>query len=135
MNFGLPLSAVMTTNPVTVTSEQKLVDVKHIYENKKFHHHIPVINAEGHPIGIVELAGFIRALGSASLDDSESVYNTTTVGEIMTKDYVKADAHMTIKAAAEAFYKNDVNAIFVLKEGKLTGIVTPFDLVKLMAGY
>ncbi|TND07249.1 MAG: hypothetical protein FD123_3394 [Bacteroidetes bacterium] len=135
MNYTLPLSSVMTTDPVTVNREQKLIDVKHIYEKQKFHHHIPVIDDEGKPVGLIDMAAFIRALGSASLDESEKVYNATTVGDIMSAQPVICDPHTTIKVAAEEFCKNRADAILVVKDSKLAGIVTPLDLVKLIAGH
>ena len=37
---------IMTKNVVCITPEQYLIDVKHIYEKKKWHHHIPVTENE-----------------------------------------------------------------------------------------
>jgi len=135
MNYALPLSSVMTADPVTLRSHQYLIDVKHIYEATPFHHHIPVVDESHHPIGLIDLAGFVHALGAASLDESERVYNETTVGEIMSLDLVVKNPHSTIREAAEEFYKNRIDAILVTRDGKLVGIVTPYDLIKLMAGH
>lgn len=135
MNYTLPLSSVMTAEPVTVTADQKLIDVKHIFEKKKFHHHIPVVDVEQRPVGLIDMAGFIRAIGSASLDESEKVYSSTTVGDILSSNFVLCDPHVTIKAAAEEFCKNRADAILITRDGRLAGIVTPLDLVKLIAGH
>ena len=35
---------IMTKNVVCISPEQYLLDVKHIYEKKKWHHHIPVLD-------------------------------------------------------------------------------------------
>ena len=37
---------VMTKNVVYATPEQNLLDIKHIYEKKKWHHHIPIVENE-----------------------------------------------------------------------------------------
>ena len=58
MNINSPVSDIMTKNVVTVSSSQKLVDVKHIFEKKEFHHHIPVVDNEI-LTGIISLIDFI----------------------------------------------------------------------------
>ena len=72
------VSEIMTKEVKCVSSAQKLIDVKHIYEKRNFHHHIPVTENDK-LIGMVSLIDFMRRIGDANLDDSNQVYNEVTV--------------------------------------------------------
>ena len=63
---------------VCVSPDQKIIDVKHIYEKRDFHHHIPVTEA-GKLVGIVSLVDFMYRIRGAGLDDNNPVYKSHTL--------------------------------------------------------
>ena len=69
---------VMTKNVVCVTPEQQLLDVKHIYEKDKFHHHIPV-EESGKLVGMVSLIDFMYNISGAGISDDNTIYRKLKV--------------------------------------------------------
>jgi len=119
----------MTRNVVTVAPEQKLLDVKHIYEKKNFHHHIPVLENEK-LIGIISLIDFMYHIKGAGIDDNNPVYTELTVKDIMTSNPYSVNPNVSIEAAAAEFTKGKFRAIPVVENNILVGIVTTADLIR-----
>lgn len=124
-----PISSIMTRNVVTVSPEQKLLDVKHIYEKKNFHHHIPVLENEK-LIGIISLIDFMYHIKGAGIDDNNPVYTELTVKDIMTSNPYYVKPNVSIEVAAEEFNKGKFHAIPVVENNILVGIVTTADLIR-----
>ena len=57
----LPIDQVMTRNPRTVRKEKLAAEAMHIMEEKKITV-LPVVDSEGHPIGIIHLHDIIQGL-------------------------------------------------------------------------
>ena len=119
----------MSKNVVCVSPEQCLLDVKHIYENKKFHHHIPVVENEK-LVGMVSLIDFMYNIAGAGINDDNKVYQELNVRDIMTHKpfYLTIDA--TIGDAAKALSKGYYHAVPVLEDEKIVGIVSTADILK-----
>jgi len=123
------ITGIMTKNVVCVSPEQYLLDVKHIYENRKFHHHIPVVE-HGKLVGMVSLIDFMYHIAGAGIKDDHKVYKELKVKDIMTKKpfYLTIDA--TIEDAAKALSKGYYHAVPVLEDEKIAGIVSTADIIK-----
>lgn len=131
MDLSLPISSIMSANVECVTPDQKLVDLKHIYERPVFHNHIPVVEG-GKLVGMVSLIDFMRAVSYASLDDNEKVYQTTLVKDIMSIHPFSLEDSTNIKEIAEKLAKGDFHSVVLTNSGKVSGIVTSTDLIKYM---
>ena len=129
MKIDTAIKNVMTKEVVTVTPSQKLVDVKHIFEKKNFHHHIPVTE-KGKLKGMISLVDFLYAIKKASLDDDEEVYHTVTVNDIMRECPITKPSSATLKDVAEELAKGEVHAILISDDGKLKGIVSTADVIR-----
>jgi CBS domain-containing protein len=53
----------------------------------------------------------------------------------MTRDVVTADPLMSVEEAADTMLRYEVSALPVLDEGRLVGILTTADVLRLTAGY
>jgi CBS domain-containing protein len=126
---SVPISSIMTRNVVSVSPEQKLLDVKHIYEKKKFHHHIPVLE-NGKLIGIISLIDFMYHIKGAGIDDKNPVYTELTVKDIMTSKPYSVSSNTSIEKVAEELTKGKFRAIPVVENSTLVGIVTTADLIR-----
>ena len=122
------LSSIMTSDVVCVSPNQKIIDVKHIYEKTKFHHHIPVTEA-GKLVGIVSLVDFMYRIRGAGLDDNNPVYESLTVKEIMTTNPFALDQGASIEEAAQILKKGDYHALPILDGDQIVGIVSTADLI------
>ena len=129
MNLTIPISNIMTKNVVSVSSFQKLVDVKHIFEKKQFHHHIPVVD-NGKLTGIISLTDFLYAIKNASFDDDEEIYTTQLVRDIMHENPVTKSSSSTLKDISEELAKGEVHAIVIADNGVLKGIVSTADVIR-----
>jgi len=123
------VSTIMTKNVVCVSPLQKIIDVKHIYEKKKFHHHIPVIENDK-LVGMVSLIDFMYKINGAGLDDSTEIYNELFVKDIMTPNPFSLTGDTTIEEVASILAKGRYHAIPILKEEKVIGIISTADIIR-----
>jgi CBS domain-containing protein len=129
MKLNAPISDLMTKNVVCVSPNQKIIDLKHIYEKQQFHHHIPVIENDN-LVGMVSLIDFMRAIQNATLDDTEVVYHTLFVKDIMTENPVSMSENTPIKEVAEILAKGQFHSVVITKNNAVIGIVTTADLLR-----
>ena len=123
------VSEIMTKKVVCVSPSQKIIDVKHIYEKKKFHHHIPVTENEK-LVGMVSLIDFMYRIKGAGLDDTTPVYTELTVKDIMTTHPHYLTANATVQEAANKLAKGTYHAIPIVDKEKVVGIVSTADLIQ-----
>jgi CBS domain-containing protein len=131
MDLSLPVSTIMTAEVECVSPDQKLLDLKHIYEKQNFHSHIPVTD-NGRLVGMISLIDFMRAISYSSLDDNEAVYHEKSVADIMSIHPVSSSVNSSIKQIAEMLAKGDFHSIVLTENDQVKGIVTTTDLVRLM---
>src|SRR5689334_12898251 len=107
MSLNTPISDVMTKEVVSVAPAQKLIDVKHIFEKKNFHHHIPVTE-KGKLVGMISLVDYLYAFKNASLDDDEKIYTNLFVRDIMRENPATKESSSTLKQVSEELAKGEV---------------------------
>jgi len=126
---SLSISSIMTRNVVCVSPEQKLIDVKRIYEKELFHHHIPVIENES-LIGMVSLIDFMYRIEGAGLDDNNPIYSELLVKDIMTTKPFELPLNSTIEEVATELSKGRFHAIPITDNHKVVGIVSTQDIIR-----
>lgn len=129
MSLNTPISKIMTKDVVSVTPSQKLIDVKHIFERKHFHHHIPVTE-NGKLKGMISLVDFLFAIQKASLDDEEEVYHNLFVKDIMREHPITKPSTSTLKHISEELAKGEIHAVVIADDGYLKGIVSTADVIR-----
>lgn len=123
------VSSIMSKNVVGVSSGQKIIDVKHIYEKDNFHRHIPVID-NNKLVGMVSLVDFMYNIKGAGLDDSNEIYSRLYVKDIMTSNPSYKSPNATIKEVAQELSKGEFHAIPIVEEGSVVGMVSTVDIIK-----
>jgi acetoin utilization protein AcuB len=131
MKLSAPISELMTKNVVCVSPNQKIIDLKHIYEKQEFHHHIPVTQNDK-LVGMVSLIDFMRAIHNATLDDTEVVYHALYVKDIMTENPVSIPENTPIKEVAEILAKGQFHSVVITENKAVKGIVTTVDLLRFL---
>lgn len=119
----------MTKNVVFVSPEQNLLDVKHIYEKKDFHHHIPVVD-NNKLVGMVSLIDFMYNIAGAGINDDHKIYTELQVKDIMSQKPFYLTTTSTIVDAAKVLSEGNYRAIPILEDNRLVGIVSTADLIK-----
>ncbi|MFL1011730.1 CBS domain-containing protein [Flavisericum labens] len=122
------ITSVMTKDVVTVSPNQNLLDVKHIYEKKKWHHHIPVLENEK-LVGMVSLIDFMYNIVGAGINDDNEVYKKLKVKDIMTTKPFYLTTSSSINDAAKVLSTEYYHAIPILEADKLVGIVSTADII------
>ena len=144
---------IMTSEVLTTTPEASVLDVARIFAEKKFNG-LPVVDKEKHLVGLVTEYNLITAetllhlptlekiskSAESPLKDLEflsaQVKKTTElkVEEIMEKDPITLLFDDTFEKALEVLNQHHrVNPIPVVdKENKLVGVVSRYDLLKLL---
>jgi predicted transcriptional regulator len=123
--------SIMTSEVCSLNPNQLLLDVKHIFEKKSFHHHIPIVT-DKKLVGMVSLIDFMRKIGNASLDNADPVYQTQ-VDEIMTLNPIKINANSTIKDAIELLLSGNIHALVVTNDkNEVVGMLSTKDFLKIL---
>jgi CBS domain-containing protein len=128
MILELPVSHLMTKEVTFVHPSEKLLQVKHIFEKKNFHHHIPVIE-NGKIKGMISLQDFLVEVSGHTLSDSDAIYNVKTAGDIMRSHPVTISSDSTLRHACRVLSHGDVHALVVCENSVVKGMLSTTDIV------
>jgi CBS domain-containing protein len=127
-----PVSKIMATDLVTLCINDDLVTAEKLFFKNKIKH-IPVVK-EKEIIGMLSYTDMQRVSFSDVNEDQTSinsfVYNTFTIEQVMAKNIIAVPPYTSIKDAAELLKKKEFNALPVIEDSELVGLVTTTDFVK-----
>jgi CBS domain-containing membrane protein len=97
--------------------------------------HLPVVDEDGSLVGIVSQrdlfhGGLMRALGYGSFAQAKAL-DTMVVKEAMHTEVLTTTPETPLAEAAKLMLERKVGCLVVLDAGKLAGILTESDFVKL----
>ncbi|MCF6278912.1 MAG: CBS domain-containing protein [Flavobacteriaceae bacterium] len=132
MKKRTPISAIMTTDLVTLNYNDDLVTAERLFKTNNIRH-ILVVNGDA-IIGMLSYTDLLRISFADAVDEDEKtvdtiVYNMFTIEQVMVKDLVSVSSSMIIKEVAEILSKKEFHALPVVDNHKLVGIVTTTDLI------
>jgi CBS domain-containing protein len=147
---AMKVSEIMTRELVTLDAEDAVTDVAAILVENGING-APVVDGTGRLLGMVTLADlvvrnahlhfprYIKFLDSLIYLEDTSQYDqevkkalAITAGELMSTDVETVDPDTEIEDAATKLFEEKINALPVVENGRVVGIVSRFDLVKLM---
>ncbi len=135
MKRETPISAIMTSNVITLCTTDSLDTAEHLF--KKHHiRHIPVVSGTD-IVGILSYTDLLRISFADAVDEDEetvetTVYNMFTLEQVMTKNLVSVTSKTTVKEVASMLSTMEFHAIPVVDDGNLVGIVTTTDLINFL---
>jgi acetoin utilization protein AcuB len=123
---------VMTRDVVTLTPQQTLMDAINLLRRERIRH-LPVV--EGPELrGIVTDRDVKRAtpsvLAGIGKDEYDNSLQTITVGQLMTRDPITVPRRSPLKSAVQIFINTRVGALPVVDDGRLVGILTDIDVLR-----
>lgn len=132
MKKRTPVSAIMTSEVITLNHTDNLDTAERLFKSKNIRH-IPVVSGDA-IIGMLSYTDLLRiSFADAAYEDESDVetvvYNMFTIEQVMAKNLVSISSKATIKEAAEILAKKEFHALPVVDEGKLVGILTTTDLI------
>ncbi|MDC7241405.1 MAG: CBS domain-containing protein [Spirochaetales bacterium] len=129
----MQVSKRMTGNPVTVSPDTPVSDAR-VKMKRENIHRLPVIDKNGHLIGIVTEKDILYASPSpaTSLDVYEihSLMGKLEVHSVMTKDVITVGPDTPLEDAARILADNNIGGLPVVENGILAGIITESDLFR-----
>ncbi|WP_299710099.1 CBS domain-containing protein [uncultured Tenacibaculum sp.] len=133
MKKRTPVSKIMSTNLVTLSSIDDLTTAEELFKTHEIRH-IPVVQGE-EIIGMLSHTDLLRVSYAETVQEYETevdiVLNSIfTIEQVMTKNVVTVNASDTIKEVAEVLSTREFHALPVIENNMLVGIVTTTDLIK-----
>lgn len=126
------VSDVMTAQPATIPPSASLAQALEIMHQIGCHH-LPVLSAEKHLIGVVSINDIQRALGEPIKPDTPmlnaSLAGVLRVSMIMTPAPIIVEPDAAAHEAARLMLKHFIGCLPVMRGETLVGIVTRSDLL------
>lgn len=135
---------IMTTDIITVKETDTIRDAVKVFSDNKIYG-VPVVDEEGYVVGVISVNDIVKKESSMSfyyspfMKDLESIiYNEAkffdrAVSTIMSKDLFTVTPEDTIAKMAKEMYEKKIHRLLVSEYNKIIGIVSTFDLLKLLA--
>ena len=132
MKKRTPISAIMTSNVITLNYNDNLTTAEKLFKSNHIRH-IPVVS-DNRVVGMLSYTDLLRISFADAVDEDEHtvdsvVYNMFTIDQVMAKNLVHVNSKILIKDAAEILSNNEFHAMPVIDDGVLVGIVTTTDLI------
>ena len=132
----LTLKMLMSPHVRALAPEQLVRDALHLVQAEAIHH-IPIVEADGRLVGLVTATDLLqKVLHGNSLNDQERYHATLDtmlpLRQIMTQAVHTLGSHEPVAKAVALFLKHKIRCVPVVDSGKLQGIVTETDMLRLM---
>lgn len=130
------IANIMTRDVFFVYPDDTMQRVDEIFKMHNIHH-VPVIDREGHVVGIISKADYLKILHGFTLfktakseEYNKAILRSLLASEVMSKQVASLQPDDTVDIAAGYFRENLFHAIPVVDtEKRLVGIVTTFDML------
>lgn len=126
----------MTRHPETVKPNDTMEEVRKIFERRGFHH-IPVLEGEK-LVGLVSYTDYLQLIrtlfdNNQEVQANEKLLHATLVKDVMTESLLCLTKEDTAETALRIFKTNQFHSLPVVDdEGRLVGIITTYDLMKVL---
>ncbi len=128
MNLFQPISSIMTAELITVTDDTPVQRLKNMFTSKGVHH-ILVEDANRQLLGVISTEDFLRTAHFPVKEEQ------LLARHIMTATPTTIKKSAPIHQAVEIFLDSYFRCLPVLDHKDcLAGIITPYDILSLMAG-
>jgi len=125
----ITVDEIMTTEIFTLPATATVTDAIRAMAGRSIRH-IPIVDSEGNLEGLVTRHDVMDVMDSTlRTKAAQRDPATITLAEIMTRDVLTVDAGANLRRAALFLEEHEFSCLPVIKEGRLSGIVTDADLV------
>jgi CBS domain-containing protein len=133
---GVNLSEIVTYNPWSVQPETLLGEIAERFRTMRIHH-VPVVDRNRRPIGMISETDVLRArqsrrmlavVGGAAEEDTS--WSGQSAEQVMTRDPLTVRASDDARAALGLLLKHHIHALPVVDRERLVGVVTCRDFLR-----
>lgn len=135
-NIDRPIATVMTHEVIKIElNEHNLESAERLFKKHKIKH-LPVTD-KGQLVGLLSLTdlqrlSFVNNFGEDELDADTAIYDMLSIEQVMVTKPVIVSPKQSIREVAQILAKEAFHALPVAENGRLVGIVTTTDLIKLL---
>jgi acetoin utilization protein AcuB len=130
---GISVADYMSRSPATIHSDALVRGVVDMMRKRKIRH-LPVVDREGHLVGIVTDRNLRQVVFDPAiqerLGDLAAVLNTLTVRDVMTWGVVTVRPEAKIREAARIMRERKVGALPVVDGERVVGMLTETDVLR-----
>ncbi len=131
----IKVSEVMSTNVLTLLDTATVAEARQLMGSANVRH-LPVLNANKEVVGLITqrdlLSVALSRLADVERYEREALESTIPIGEVMTKNVTMVEEHTNLREAAQHMLDHKVGCLPVVDDGKLVGIVTESDFLRLV---
>ena len=120
--MNLKIADVMAKRVISAQPHHSVKHVRGLMQRNRIHA-VPVMGADGEALGIVTTA-----------DLAGDLKNNTPVNRVMSEGVRAVPAYNDVSVAARIMRKNRIHHVVVTHEKKIVGMISSFDLLKLVEG-
>jgi CBS domain-containing protein len=135
---------IMSENVVAIEENETIQTLVNILAKNDISA-VPVVDRNGYISGVVSISDVVKNTSSLEfyrasflnplilkIDQSKSIFKLP-VSSIMTNKLFSLPPNATVSEMAKIMYENKIHRLLVIENKKLIGIVSTFDLLKLIA--
>jgi len=125
---------LMSEDLIDLHDTDSLLMAKQTMEDARIRH-LPIIDASGAFVGLLThrdlLAASVSRLAEIDSETQEEIYSGIPVKEVMRTDVALASPDLPLRQAAEVLLTQKYGCLPVVESGKLVGILTASDFIRL----
>lgn len=118
----MKIHSLMVPNPITITAQASISEAIELMKINSIRH-LPVVAKNNMLQGFITLADLKQGLIPSMLGD-------LNLRDLMIKDPVTVSPDDDIEFAAQLIYNHKIGGMPVVKDGRLTGIITATDILR-----
>lgn len=130
----LTVRDLMSTQLFTLLESDSLYTAKQIMDMARVRH-VPIVNGEGGFIGLIThrdlLALTVSILSEIEQNVQDELASTIPLREVMRTDVITLPPGAKLRQAAQLLLDHKYGCLPVVEDGKLVGIITEADFVRL----
>jgi acetoin utilization protein AcuB len=129
----------MTKKPITISPLTTIEKAKFIFDENKIHH-LPIVDKEGVLTGIISYSDVLLLMNwgvkyniDTAIKESNLLLRSQTASDLSSKKIVAVYPEDNLINCYEIFKQKEIRALPVIDHlGKLVGIITPLDIIKIL---
>ena len=121
--MSVKVEELMTKSVITAQPHQSVEHVRNMLERNSISS-VPVVDSDGHPIGVVSSTDLVQELKPAA-----------PISQIMTEKVYTVPQYDDTSIAARVMRNHKIHHVVVTHEQKVVGILSAFDLLKLVESH
>jgi CBS domain-containing protein len=121
--MSIKVEELMTKSVITAQPHQSVEHVRNMLERNSISS-VPVVDSDGHPIGIVSSTDLVQELKPAA-----------PISQIMTEKVYTVPQYDDTSIAARVMRNHNIHHVVVTHEQKVVGMLSAFDLLKLVESH